>query len=185
MGPRAPWDDDEPREPREPTWASEVGDVEPPGLSIRNASASASTAKTPSSPCFLRARTPDVQDRLYRARHDASPRMVTRARIAEVLYVGIGARIIERVPTARVEAMVGLALAQFASGELPRRRSPECYGRALSSSSTLLWPRINVGSSGIRSSARWSRSVMRCSIGWLNSGSWCAARFRSSCSSPI
>lgn len=63
----------------------------------------------------------DVQDRLYRARHYASPRMVTRARIADVLYAGIGAGIIERVPTARVEAMVDQILAQFASGELPRR----------------------------------------------------------------
>ena len=39
----------------------------------------------------------DIQDRLYRSRHYASPRMLTRHRIAEVLYAGIGAGLLEPV----------------------------------------------------------------------------------------
>ena len=63
----------------------------------------------------------DIQDRLYRSRHYASPRMVRRARIADVLYAGIGAGLLEPVPAARVEQTVDLVLQAIADGHLQGR----------------------------------------------------------------
>ena len=55
----------------------------------------------------------DIQDRLY-----ASPRMLTRSRIAAVLYAGIGAGLLEVVPTARVDDAVDLVLERIGDGTL-------------------------------------------------------------------
>jgi hypothetical protein len=43
----------------------------------------------------------DIQDRLYRCRHYASPRMVTRAVIADAFYAGIGIGVLRPVPRMR------------------------------------------------------------------------------------
>ncbi|MFD2081891.1 hypothetical protein SAMN05421678_101125 [Actinopolymorpha cephalotaxi] len=63
----------------------------------------------------------DVQDRLYRSRHFASPRMLTRHRIAEILYAGIGTGHLEPVPAARVDDTVDLMLHAMARGRLHTR----------------------------------------------------------------
>ncbi|MGW5366386.1 hypothetical protein [Actinopolymorpha pittospori] len=63
----------------------------------------------------------NIQDRLYRSRHYASPRMLTRHRIAEVLYAGIGAGLLEPVPAARVDDTVDLVLQAMARGRLHPR----------------------------------------------------------------
>ncbi|GAA5036967.1 hypothetical protein [Actinopolymorpha pittospori] len=63
----------------------------------------------------------DIQDRLYRSRHYASPRMLTRHRIAEVLYAGIGAGLLEPVPAAQVDDTVDLVLQAMAHGRLHPR----------------------------------------------------------------
>ncbi|GAA5000563.1 hypothetical protein [Actinopolymorpha pittospori] len=63
----------------------------------------------------------DIQDRLYRARHYASPRMVTRSRIADVLYAGIDAGLLEVVPTARVDDAVDMVLERIGDGILSYR----------------------------------------------------------------
>lgn len=63
----------------------------------------------------------DVQDRLYRSRHYASPRMLTRHRIAEILYAGIGAGHLEPVPPDRVDDTVDLMLHAMARGRLHPR----------------------------------------------------------------
>ncbi|MEQ7008343.1 hypothetical protein ABN028_19400 [Actinopolymorpha sp. B17G11] len=71
----------------------------------------------------------DVQDRLYRSRHYASPRMVNRFRIADVLYAGIGAGILERVPRGRVDDTVEMALQAIADGWLDQRMlASQCRG---------------------------------------------------------
>jgi hypothetical protein len=62
----------------------------------------------------------DIQDRLYRSRHYASPRMVTRAVIADAFYVGIGIGVLRPVPRTRVEEFVDMVLQRIASGELPK-----------------------------------------------------------------
>ncbi len=62
----------------------------------------------------------DIQDRLYRTRHYASPRMVTRAIIADAFYVGIGIGVLRPVPRARVEEFVDLVLQLIATGDLPK-----------------------------------------------------------------
>ncbi|GAA5040115.1 hypothetical protein [Actinopolymorpha pittospori] len=63
----------------------------------------------------------DIQDRLYRARHCTSPRMLTRHRIAEVLYAGVGAGLLEPVPAARVEDTVDTVMEAMADGRLHPR----------------------------------------------------------------
>ncbi|GAA5037848.1 hypothetical protein GCM10023317_93000 [Actinopolymorpha pittospori] len=63
----------------------------------------------------------DIRDRLYRSRHYASPRMVTRAGIAEVLYAAIGAGLVEPVPVSRVDDTVDLVLKAVADGRLHPR----------------------------------------------------------------
>ncbi|MET9019026.1 hypothetical protein ABZV93_03490 [Actinopolymorpha sp. NPDC004070] len=72
----------------------------------------------------------DVQDRLYRSRHYASPRMLTRHRIAQVLYAGIGTGHLEPVPAARVDDTVDLMLHAMARGRL-HARMLAAYGRGL------------------------------------------------------
>ncbi|GAA5033227.1 hypothetical protein [Actinopolymorpha pittospori] len=63
----------------------------------------------------------DIQDRLYRSRHYASPRMLTRHRIAEVLYAGIGAGLLEAVPAARVDDTVSMMVEAMLDGRLHPR----------------------------------------------------------------
>ncbi|MGW0230269.1 hypothetical protein ACWDWO_18295 [Actinopolymorpha singaporensis] len=63
----------------------------------------------------------DVQDRLYRSRHYASARMLTRHRIAEGLYSGVGAGYLEPVPPDRVDDTVDLMLHAMARGRLQRQ----------------------------------------------------------------
>ncbi|GAA2759995.1 hypothetical protein [Actinopolymorpha rutila] len=66
----------------------------------------------------------DIQDRLYRSRHHASPRMLTRHRIAEVLYAGTGAGHLQPVPAARVDDTVDLILHAMERGRLHPACSP-------------------------------------------------------------
>ncbi|GAA5004541.1 hypothetical protein [Actinopolymorpha pittospori] len=63
----------------------------------------------------------DIQDRLYRSRHYASPRMLTRHRIAEVPYAGIGAGLLEPVSAVQVDDTVDLVLHAMAQGRLHPR----------------------------------------------------------------
>ena len=63
----------------------------------------------------------DIQDRLYRSRHYASPRMLTRHRIAEVLYAGIGAGLLEPVPAGRVDDTLDMVMEAMADGRLHPR----------------------------------------------------------------
>ena len=71
-----------------------------------------------------------VQDRLYRSRHYASPRMLTRHRIAEILYAAIGAGHLEPVPVARVDNTVDLVLHAVERGRL-HTRMLAAHGRGL------------------------------------------------------
>ncbi|GAA5035020.1 hypothetical protein [Actinopolymorpha pittospori] len=72
----------------------------------------------------------DIQDRLYGSRHYASPRMLTRHRIAEVLYAGIGAGLLEPVPAAQVDDTIDLVLQAMARGRL-RPRMLAAHGQGL------------------------------------------------------
>ena len=55
------------------------------------------------------------------ARGTTPPRMLTRHRIAEVLYAGVGAGILEPVPPSRVDDTVDRVLAAMSDGRLRPR----------------------------------------------------------------
>ena len=62
----------------------------------------------------------DVQDRVFRSRHYASPRMVTRSRIADAFYAAIGHTVLVPISPERVEAAIDQAHAAITNGEWPR-----------------------------------------------------------------
>ncbi len=62
----------------------------------------------------------DLQDRVFRSRHYASPRMVTRSRIADAFYAAIGHTVLVPISPERVEAAIDQAHEAISSGEWPR-----------------------------------------------------------------